>query len=1059
MKKTIQLIIMLLCVTHISIAQNLLKGILTSKGDQTPIPGAVIEIKQQLKTISNNEGEFSLNLPNGVYMLNISHLSYVSQVIMLVLPSTTPLNIIMEPTEHKLDEVTVYTGYQTLPKERSTGSFTLIDQSRLNEQIGTNVLGRLENVASSLSVDRKTNGGGLMIRGLSTIRGPKAPLIILDNFPYEGDLENINPNEIDNITVLKDAAAASIWGSRAGNGVIVITTKKAGTNRPVTVRVNVNETIVNKPDLMYLQEISASDFIGVEEFLFARDYYKSSELITSSSPLSPVIELLIAKRDNKISAAAFDQQLAEFKLGNSRQNFMDNFYTLGLNQQFSALAAGGSSKMGWLFGAGYDANQSNLSATYKRLNLKLENTWKIAEQLELGLRLGYTNSEKMSGLPDYLSLYSATAKLPPYTRFADENGSALNIMKDYRDSFIDRIGQGKLLNWHYSPLDDAKHSKTTNRLNDILANISLRYKPTHFLTTELYYQYEQQIVNDQTLNDKDSYFSRNLINLYSQFSGSTMKRVVPLGAIFDEELAELAAHNIRGQLNFNYSWGKNQIAAIGGAELLRSSTASNGNRNYGYNEDVLTAVNMDFANTYPTLVTGRASYIPNTSGFNQTMRRTVSLYSNAAYTYAGKYTLSLSARKDASNLFGVNANDKWNPLWSAGVSWLLSEEGFVKQDWINLLKLRMSFGYSGNPNPAVAAVTTITYGSTSPYTQSPYASFSNYTNPDLRWEKVGTLNVGIDFRMLANRLSGSLEYYRKNATDLFGTENIDYTAGIGNSIVKNVANMQARGIDFELNSINLNGQVKWTTNFFVNYYRDKVISYNLASQQASNFVNGNLTIAGIVGKPVYSVFSYKWAGLDPATGDPMGYLNGEISKNYATMIGPGTTVTDLVFHGPAMPVLTTAIGNTVQYKNFSLTARLSGKFGAYFRQPTTLDYSSLFSLRDGHADFQDRWQKPGDEARTQVPSMVYPLVSGRDAFYKGSEATVLKSDYVRLQYINVSYHLEQSKMKKLPFKDLKLFIVLNNLGMIWRANHAGIDPDFNQLPISETTSFGFNANF
>jgi hypothetical protein len=323
------------------------------------------------------------------------------------------------------------------------------------------------------------------------------------------------------------------------------------------------------------------------------------------------------------------------------------------------------------------------------------------------------------------------------------------------------------------------------------------------------------------------------------------------------------------------------------------------------------------------------------------------------------------------------------------------------------------------------------------------------------------LNVGLDFKTKNNRISGSLEYYHKKGIDLYGSAPQDYTAGIGNYVTKNIASMKSNGVDIELSSINTKGVIKWTTDFDFNYNRDENVSYYLGSVPASNFIGSNQpTISGLVGKPVYSIFSYAWAGLDPQTGDPRGILNKQMSKEYSTILGTGTQLTDLIYSGPALPIIFGSVGNTVSWKNISLTARLLFKFGNYFRK-TSIDYTNLFNTRTGQSDFALRWQKPGDERMTNVPSMIYPSNSARDAFYDGSIVNVDKADNIRIQYILLSYEITKIQFKGLPFRSLQLYLNLNNLGIIWRANKDHIDPEYPMLtlPPSKSLAVGLKVNF
>jgi hypothetical protein len=252
------------------------------------------------------------------------------------------------------------------------------------------------------------------------------------------------------------------------------------------------------------------------------------------------------------------------------------------------------------------------------------------------------------------------------------------------------------------------------------------------------------------------------------------------------------------------------------------------------------------------------------------------------------------------------------------------------------------------------------------------------------------MNLAVDFAIKDNRISGSFEYFTKKSTDLLGDAPIDPTAGSGLILQKNLAAMRGHGYDITLRSVNLDGKFKWLTNWNFSFYKDKVTDYYLSSLEASNFLTGSLGITGKAGLPVYSILSYKWAGLDPLTGDPQGYLNGVVSKDYAAITGPSTTINDLTFRGSAVPTYYGNIGNTFSWKSLALTVAVSYKLGYFFRSQS-VDYSALFINGIGHSDYALRWQKPGDETKTSVPSLVYPSQQARDDFYTYSDVLVEKS--------------------------------------------------------------------
>lgn len=1056
MKKNIWLL--LLQLLAIGTYAQKLNGTLVDATNSKPLVGVTISINKLNKIARSDEnGKFSFSLPQASYELEFTAVGYEKITQNVTVPSTG-LIFAMKPKVQQLDEVIVNTGYQKLGRERLTGSFSYVGKELFNQQIGTDVISRLEGITPALTVDRRTLGASIMVRGLSTLQGDRSPLIILDDFPYVGDINNINPNDVENITVLKDAAASSIWGAKAGNGVIVITTKKATFNSAMKVNANASVTLMQQPTLSEVNQLSSSDFIDVEQLLFSKGYYTSQENSTNRIPFTPVVELLIAKRDGKITDASLQAELAALRQQNMVDNYAAAFLEKGINRQYSLDLRGGSAKHNWYVLAGYDNNKSALGNADDRINLKLQQAFKFNDKLELTLGVFLTQSKAEGGKPSFGSLAANGGVLPPYTSFMDEAGNALSVMKNYRQSYLNSLGAGKLLDWNYYPLTDWQNIASENKLLEVLTNIKLNYKITDYLGLALTYQYQKADGNTNSTYGSQSYYTRDLINQFSQVNGTDLTRVLPLGAISNDSQQILEGNNLRAQLNLDKDWDAFKLTVVGGGELRSSNTNTKASTEYGINENTLQSTPVDEVNVYKNIVTGANTYIPyNNDTYNEASRY-VSVFANGMLSYKSRYTFTASGRRDASNLFGVATNDLWNPLWSAGFSWLLSEESFLKTKYLPYAKLRITYGASGNSDSRNAAVTTLSIGSLSQFTRLPYAGFSNYANPDLRWETVKTFNVGADLRWFNNRLSASIEYYQKRSIDLIANDPIDYTNGVGTTISRNAAKISASGVDVELASQNLVGNLKWNTSLFANFYKDRVDKYYLSSKSASRFINGNLSVSGIEGGAVYAVYGYKWAGLNPVNGNPRGYVNGVISEDYATIVGSKSTLADIEYVGRAFPMLTGAFANGFKWKGFNLDVRLAYKFGYYFRRPS-LSYSSLYSNRQGNAEYASRWQQPGDELVTDVPSAIYPSVSSRDSFYNYSMATIEKGDHLRLQYVSAGYTLTKQQYKGLPFKQVTLRAVANNLGVLWVANKLKLDPDYPTAIPSKIYSFNLQLDF
>ncbi len=1054
--------------------------VVNEKGE--PVAGASVQVKGSTTkgTSTDANGYFELKGIDENATLVFSAVNI--ETFEVKVNSRTDLATLNAKIKVSTSEVVVVeanTGYQKVKPNEVTGALNVIDNKKLNEQVGTNILDRLNGVSSSILFDQSKvlNPGPssnkrlpFSVRGVSTINGLLDPLIVVDNFPYEGDINNINPNDVESVTILKDAAATSIWGSRAGNGVIVITSKKGRFNQPLQVEFNSTVITSHKPDLFKLPQMTSSDYIDVEQFLFQNDFFYDQINSPSYPALTPAVQVFLNRQNGLISSADSATQINALKQIDVRNEYEKHFYQSPVTQQYALNFRGGSGNMAWYISGAYDKSVGQLGQKSDKINVHFENTYKPLKNLQLSLGVLYTNKkDDLTAKPGYPNI-TVGGRFPTYLKFADDVGNPLPIDLSIRGSYTDTAGTDKLLNWKYYPLEDYKHNTSKSNLQDLLANVGLQYQLTKWLNIDLRYQYQKQQTTTKNLQDVESYSARDLINQFSQLDYSTgiVNYIVPLGGILNTTNISLESQNFRGQLNMSKSWGKHSIAAIGGGEIRQSRTRSDANIAYGYDDEILTTGNVDFTNSYPTFIDGSPQFIPNGQSFNSNLYRYVSYFSQGSYTYNAKYSLTVSGRKDASNLFGVNSNEKWNPpFWSTGIGWNISKEKFYKYNSVlPYLKLRTTFGYSGNVDLNRSAFTVMAYQGSNFNTGFTQGLITQFGNPDLRWEKVRQLNIGVDFSFKNQVISGSIDYYSKNGIDLYGPVFIDYSAGLNSpTVTKNFADVTGKGIDIVLHSKNIDKTIKWNTDFLLNYNTNKTTKYFIPTVTAASFyVGGGPSITPIVGKPLYAILAYKWGGLD-ASGNPQGYLNGNLSTNYNSItnaVGNLKDTQNVVYKGSSSPLHFGAINNSFSWKGFSLTFNITYKLGYYFRKPS-IDYNRLFNSGIGHSDFDKRWQKPGDELITNVPSMIYPNITGRDNFYLLSEANVLKGDHIRLQYINLSYDFKNLLPNTHVIKSLQLNINANNLGILWRSNNEKLDPDFtlsiSSLPSVTNYAVGIRATF
>lgn len=446
MNKKLSLFLLLCLFSSFLKAQNNLsyiEGQVLSQENHEPLPGALVILGDNLKVgIADESGKFSLAALPGTYDLKVTYLGMLTVVQPVTLPVEKELFIYMLPDSAQLEEVTVMsTGYQNLPAERVTGSFVALDKELLTRRVSSNFLDRIEDVAPGVIANRGPGGGGeqVTIRGRSTLFANAEPLIVVDNFPYDGPLESINPNDIAQITILKDAAAASIWGARAGNGVIVVTTKTGSIKSVPKVSLNASVNLFQETDPYYVPQMNVRDFIDIERELFDNNYYNSQERSSNKPSLSPVVETLIAQRDGKISEVEAEERIARYKTQDLRKDLAQYYFRPRINQQYALSVSGGADHTTYLFSMGYDNNSQEIQGNEDdRWTLQAKNSWRF-----LNDKLNWSVGAYLTKANDII-----TTEVPsstPYASLIDQNGQPSPIFTNLSLRFLESNTRGRSL--------------------------------------------------------------------------------------------------------------------------------------------------------------------------------------------------------------------------------------------------------------------------------------------------------------------------------------------------------------------------------------------------------------------------------------------------------------------------------------------------------------------------------------------------------------------------------------------------------------------------------------
>lgn len=1029
-------------------AQSLSNIPLLDSTTMRPIAEASIQVGKQL-FLTDTDGKIMIpNIADSAIM-HISHINYYS-ISIAVGEFKSLRHLKLRPRSTQIEEVVVHTGYQSVTRQLSTGAIEKINMDQIQDIYGSSILKRLEG-NSSILFDKNNSRVAMTVRGLSSINNSNLPLIVVDNFPFEGNIDWLNPEDVADITILKDAASSAIWGTRAGNGVVVITTKKGQFSTPTKIEFTTGVQLQEKPDLYYLDQISTSSIIDLETFLFEKGLYNAQERSNAKPYLSPVIEHLIGIRDGHGDIEEHQSAIAAMRNLDVRDDFTKYIYRNALNRNYNMRFEGGGSNLRYSISSRFDENTSTLNELDKKFVLRSFLDVSLMKGLKLSTDIQYFKTHNKGGRDAY-SLIGTR----PYLMLADDNGNALAHAK-YRVGYLDTVGRGLLEDWYSYPLTEHEHKKVETNSNMVTANLNLSYKIFENMNMQLNYRYEGSTGSGRDLNGAESYMSRDLVNRFSTINhtSQTIVHGIPKGGILDHRLSSVQAHNVRLGTEYNKSWGDFQVASLLGAELREILRETATNRYYGFGENNYSIGKVDYLNPYRNIVNQSNIYVPFVDDKSQTKNKFVSQYINTSLSFKGKYVLTGSARRDASNLFGVRTNQKWQPLWSVGTKWNISEEPFFYFPWVNMLALRFSYGISGNVDQTRSAITTIRYMGADMYTNIPYAIINQFKNPELRWERSKTLNTGMDFSFFDGKVGGSLDYYVKRGEDLFGTAPVDFSAVPSKTLMRNVAAMKGSGADLQLYAnIRIASRVLFRPQLTVNTNKSEVVDYYRAGNLAYEFLSNGTSVNGSVGYPVYSIMAYPWQGLDES-GDPVGLVNGEPSKDYNAIRTQDKEA--LVYKGSVVPRSAGFFNPSFVIGRFDIMAGFSFKLGHVFKR-NSVRYGELVgmgSLGAGSGDFDKRWQHAGDEDKTDVPSFVYPVIQHRNHFYESAEVLVENADLIRFQNFVIGYSFQLGDRM-----NGKINLNATNLGLVWRANTKGIDPDYyTQLRPEKQVSLGIRLSY
>jgi len=1051
--------------------------------DTKPLVGATIRIKGSNRgTNTNEKGEFFISGVDSKAKLLISYVGYKA-IEVNAARDLGQIEIGLSPEE--LDEVSVKysTGYQQISRERSAGSFAKPDMGIVAlRSSSSNILQRLDGLIPGLAVNNSPDAtlNPFLVRGLTTIGvtdefgnyagqgSNRSPLIVVNGVPQD-DVSSINPQDVEDITVLKDATAASIWGTRASNGVIVITTKKGKVNQAVQIEYDGYTNLQSKPDLSYFHLLNSAQYIQTSKQVFsenAKDNPYNSLIPIASLPPDLVIQY--NKKRGLISAAQANKSLDSLAQINNSGQITNLFYRNPSITNHTFSASGGGDKYSFYGSISYTSNRTDVPGQKDDLyKINLRQDLKINKRLSVYLVADIgddmASSPNTSGIPP--------TNVVPYQLFQDANGNPMivnflgnangpdgtnyqSLSDPYREDYQTRSG----INLDYNPLQEFNNGYTRNKLitNRIVSGVRLDF--TKDIRFEGTYSYNEASASGRNFLDGDSYAVRRerLAFTVAPDVGDTPIYYLPMtGGTLTENSSSISNWTIRNQFVFDKALSNHHITLLAGQEATSNYGRSTSTLVRGWDENLQTAQTINYQILSQGISNTVTSPFAALSGNNFTggdiaPTRTSSYFANLGYTYLGKYVLNSSWRIDQSNLFGKDQSAQNRPVWSVGGKWLLGEEKFMAGlDWLNRIDLRATYGVTGNaPSPGTAASYDILRSDAEfNYVTGTGLVISTPGNAKLTWESTNITNIGMDLAFFKGRLTGSIDAYIKNTSDLLGNLPTSALTGYQN-VVGNFGALQNKGIELGATSLNTAGLIRWTTTLNLGYNKNKITKLT-----NPGVITSGPDLVGqryVQGYPAYAVFAYNYAGLNK-DGDPQIKLaNGTISSD------PNISkAADIKFMGTGQPVWTGGLSNSFSYKSFDLLIDLSYNLGYVMRRDPDSYYSGPM-YGNVNTLFLDRWQKPGDEKKTDIPRYIGNTSSDflrNTSYYWEGNKNVFNASYIKIRDISLSYDLPKSLIAPLKVKGISLRVQVSNL-MLWKANHYDIDPEFLSIDGTRTLPVG-----
>jgi TonB-linked SusC/RagA family outer membrane protein len=995
--------------THYTVDRTV-TGTVRSSEDNTTLPGVNVAVKGTTRgTTTDAEGNYKISVPDDKAILVFSSVGFNAQEV--AVGNRTAVNLSLEADLKNLSEVVVV-GYGTQKKSQLTGAISSVSAKQITEMpitnLGQALQGRVAGVDVAQSGSKPGSVPTIRVRGRRSFNAGNDPLYVVDGIPLSAGYEDLNPNDVASLEILKDATATAIYGARGANGVVLISTKRGASNGKTTISY---DNYVGTTDA--LDKIKL--FSGPEFAEFVREAYRTSGNYKDANGNPVPTGVADAYADSKVAVLGGDPAVAAGIAANRNTDYQSLILKQGFQQNHSLGVQGGTDKTQFYISAGYFQDKGiSEGLDYTRYSLRANIDHQINKTFRVGLSSYFMYSVRNG---ESLNPYTFTLQQNPLGRAFDDNGNRI-----------------------FAPTNDAL---LTNPLYEVVPGAQIDEQKKYRIFNSIYA--EANIIDGLKYR----------VNFGPDFTVRRDGRFV--GSLTNDRKGGDPTARTSSQFGFNYTL----------ENILTYTKTFNGVHNL--NVTALQSIQRDNfeastisvqgvpAETQQFFNVGNASTVLGV-GSNLTQWTINSYMARVNYDYNDKYLLTVTARRDGSSRFGENT--KYGTFPGIALAWNISNEPFMKgTTWVDLLKLRLSRAAVGNQGVSpyqtqgLLSRTVYAFGNAGAYGYRP----STIGNPDLKWETSTSSNIGLDFSFWRGRVSGSLELYQTNTTDLLLSDQLPTSTGF-NAVTRNVGETQNRGIELSVSTVNVNSPsgFKWSTDLAFTKNTEAIVSlYNGAIDDYGN--------KWFIGKPLTAYYDYRKAGIWQTN-------EADAAKSYQSAVGQikvqdtngdgKITADDRTFIGSDIPTWSGGITNRFSYKGFDLSFFIYARIGQTILSGFHRDNNALAGRYEQIK--VDYWtpNNPTNEFPRPNSSQEFPVYNTAIIYFDGS--------FVKVRNINFGYTFPSSLTSKLRIQSLRLFTSIQQpfIFSTYRSKYNGVDPETTNgtvsngiTPATRVSTFGLNVKF